>query len=225
MTKSVIKDRMDQLDFYDEVLQFDNLGDRLKYLRKNYKSISMQEFCTCMNIPRSYEYLYENNEAVPKEERLIKFANFYNVDINILDPKKSFTLSTNEYNIIFEIYTTLCNKKDNLNKLEYSNITIAICNSILFINQILKEENRKEFYEYFVNSSLVDIKTLEADEKSIIHYLEDIKKKASNVENISVSLDYLFRVIINSIHFKSFDQKTFNILLKHLSNVVEVLFS
>lgn len=225
MTKSAIKDRMNQLNFYDEVLKFDNLGDRLKYLRKSYKGVSMQEFCTCMNIPRSYEYLYENNEAVPKEERLINFANFYNIDINILDPKKSCTLSTNEYDFIFEIYTTLCNKKDNLNKLEYSNITIAICNSILFINQILKEENRKEFYEYFVNSSLVDIKTLEADEKSIIHYLEDIKKKASNVENISVSLDYLFRVIINSIHFKSFDQKTFNILLKHLSNVVEVLFS
>ena len=229
MNQDMIKKRIEKLDLYDDILKFDKMGDRLVYLRKHYKNISAQEFSKTLNIARSYVYLCEKNDAFLKPETLQRVADFYDIDINILDSKRSISLSLNEYDIIHQIADDLwcetsINKNSNITKFEFSKMTISICDALLFIISILKNDNKKEFYEYFVNSLLVDTKDLKADEESIIAYLNNLKKKAMNVEDISIHLDYLFRSIEKAIYLKSFDQKTFNFLLRYLLDIIEILF-
>lgn len=114
--------------------------------------------------------------------------------------------------------------KKNISKLDFSNITVSICDTLLYIISIIDENDKKEFFEYFVNSLLIDTKNLDANEKSITHFLNDLKRKAMNVEENNIHLDFLFRNIENSLYLKTFNQKTFNELLKRLSKTIEILF-
>lgn len=229
MNQDALKKRISKINLYDEILNFDTLGERLKYLRTSYKNLSMQEFAKTLKITRSYVYLYESNENKPKEDRLNKIADFYDVDINILDPEKAINLSIDDFDIIHQIfeqiwYEASVNNNKNISKLDFSNMTVSICDALLYIISVINENDKKEFYEYFVNSALVDTKSLTADEKSVIGYLNDLKIKAMNVEETNIHLDFLFRNIEKSLYLKTFNQKIFNELLKRLSKTIEILF-
>lgn len=229
MSENMIKKRINNLDLYDELLKFDTLGERLRYLRKIYKEMTMKELSKELNIAQSYIYLYENNEVRPRPERFQDIAKFYDVDINVLDPKQSNSLSLNEFEMIHTISNSLwyeinLNKKNNITKFDYSNITITICDSLLFIISILEDKNKKEFFEYFVNSLLIDTKELEASEEAIISYINDLKLKAKNFEITTIHLDYLFRPVEYALFYKFFNQLIFNKLIKILLPLIEIFF-
>ncbi|WP_195941220.1 helix-turn-helix domain-containing protein [Faecalibacillus intestinalis] len=224
-----IKNRTSKISLYDELLKYKTLGERLKYLRTSYKNLSMQEFSKDLKISRSYVYFYENNENKPKSDRLQKIADYYDVTTYVLDSDKETLLSVDDYDIIHQIFIkiwdeTTVNNKKNISKLDFSNITVSICDTLLYIISIIDENDKKEFFEYFVNSLLIDTKNLDANEKSITHFLNDLKRKAMNVEENNIHLDFLFRNIENSLYLKTFNQKTFNELLKRLSKTIEILF-
>ena len=240
-----IKNRVKKINLYDEILKIDNLGDRLKYLRKNYKSISMQEFCTCMNIPRSYEYLYENNEAVPKEERLIKFANFYDVDINILDLDKCNYITMNDLNMIMNIedktFDIAIRKNENISKLDKINFTLDECKIIIFIFSILNDDEKERYSNYIydrikeldINLTILNQRdNLKAEEQLIKNYFNILIEKIENYdENLNfdqlleqINIYLLFSIIRHSMFYNSMNQQIFNNLLNKSKRIIKILY-
>lgn len=47
-----IEKRVEKIKLYDDILKIDNLGDRLKYLRKKYKALSMAQFSKSLEITK-----------------------------------------------------------------------------------------------------------------------------------------------------------------------------
>ena len=47
-----IEKRVEKIKLYDDILKIDNLGDRLKYLRKKYKALSMARFSKSLEITK-----------------------------------------------------------------------------------------------------------------------------------------------------------------------------
>ena len=72
------KQRIKNIKIYEELLQIEDLGNRLQYLRTKYYSISVPDLAKKLNISKNQLYSYERNENFPKAERLKTIADFYN---------------------------------------------------------------------------------------------------------------------------------------------------
>ena len=241
--KEKIEDRINKLKLYDEILKYNTLGERLKYLRKAYKNITMTEQSEELNIARSYCYLYEKNKAIPTEIRLQELANFYNIDINILDTKKSSNTTLNELYIIHNIETKLFNitvdqkrKKETIKKLDLLNIYISECNTIMYlINNIPNSSNSSNNSIISNKKELIDFicmifkplnKNIEPTEKSIKEYLKEITIKVQNAkDDVEVDIDYLFKPIEHAIYSRYVDQKLFNDMIRKMMPIIEVLYN
>ena len=238
--KEKIEDRIKKLDLYDDILKFNKMGDRLVYLRKHYKNISAQEFSKTLNIARSYVYLCEKNDAFLKPETLQRVADFYDIDINILDTKKSSNTTLNELYIIHDIETKLFNitvdqkrKKETIQKLDLLNIYISECNTIMYlINNIPNSSNnsmisnKKELINFICMIFKPLNKNIEPTEKSIKEYLKEITTKVQNAkDDIEVDIDYLFKPIEHAIYSRYVDQKLFNDMIRKMMPIIEVLYN
>lgn len=238
-TKEKIEDRINKLKLYNEVLKYNTLGERLRYLRKAYKNITMAEQSKKLNIARSYCYLYENNKAIPTEIRLQEISNFYDIDINILDTKKSSNTTLNELYIIHDIETKLFNvtvdqkrKKETIQKLDLLNIYISECNTIMYlINNIPNSSNnsiisnKKELINFICMIFKPLNKNIEPTEKCIKEYLKEIITKVQNAkDDIEVDIDYLFKPIEHAIYSRYVDQKLFNDMIRKMMPIIEVLY-
>ena len=241
--KEKIEDRIKKLNLYDEILKYNILGERLKYLRKIYKKMTMKEFSKTLNIAQSYVYLCEKNDAFLKPETLQRVADFYDIDINILDTKKSSNTTLNELYIIHDIETKLFNitvdqkrKKETIKKLDLLNIYISECNTIMYlINNIPNSSNssnnsiisnKKELINFICMIFKPLNKNIEPTEKSIKEYLKEITTKVQSAkDDIEVDIDYLFKPIEHAIYSRYVDQKLFNDMIRKMMPIIEVLYN
>lgn len=60
-----------------------NLGKNIKLLRKK-QNIDQQELADYLNVPRSTLACWENNIRTPKLEQIVKIAQFFNVNLDII---------------------------------------------------------------------------------------------------------------------------------------------
>lgn len=60
-----------------------NLGKNIKHLRKK-RNIDQQELADYLNVPRSTLACWENNIRTPKLEQIVKIAQFFNVNLDII---------------------------------------------------------------------------------------------------------------------------------------------
>ena len=60
-----------------------NLGNNIKFLREK-KGIEQQELADILNVPRSTLACWENNIRTPKLEQIMKIAEFFNTNLNII---------------------------------------------------------------------------------------------------------------------------------------------
>lgn len=228
MDKDIIKSRIDKIDLYEQILNFEDLGNRLQFLRTKYRSISVPDLAEKLDISKNQLYSYERNENYPKIDRLKTISDFYNIDPLVLNPKTSNKIYRWDLTFIQDIYDSInyevnVNKKKNISVYNNTKIIISECNALVFILSILPEKYEKEFTEYIVNSLLVVTKDLEPSKDKIIEFLNNEKLKAENCES-DILLDFLFRPIERSLGFDFYNQKTFNHLLKLLLDVIKILF-
>ena len=60
-----------------------NLGKNIKHLRKK-QNIDQQELADYLNVPRSTLACWENNIRTPKLEQIVRIAQFFNVNLDII---------------------------------------------------------------------------------------------------------------------------------------------
>ncbi len=86
------------------------VGKRLKELREKNK-LTQEELGKILNLNKSTISHYENDSRTPDLEKLERFANFYNVDINYIvgldnncsSEKRSVKISDEELELILEM--------------------------------------------------------------------------------------------------------------------------
>lgn len=59
------------------------MGNNIKYLRKK-RNLDQQELANILKVPRSTLACWENNVRTPKLEQIVKIANFFNVNLDII---------------------------------------------------------------------------------------------------------------------------------------------
>ena len=59
------------------------LGKNIKYLREK-KNLGQQEFADILKVPRSTLACWENNLRTPKLEQIVKIAEYFNTNLDII---------------------------------------------------------------------------------------------------------------------------------------------
>lgn len=217
------KQRIKNIKIYEELLQIEDLGNRLQYLRTKYYSISVPDLAKKLNISKNQLYSYERNENFPKAERLKTIADFYNIDFFVLNPKTSNQIYKNDKLLIYDIYDQLyisefINK--NLNYFNKTKICISVCNAILYILSIFPQEYENEFINSIYNILFCFSNDLQKNKNSIVNYIKRIKLGSQYIE-IKIPIIFLFRIIERRMAYDFYNQKNFNQLLLNLIDVID----
>lgn len=118
------------------------LGKNIKYLREK-KNLDQQELADILDVPRSTLACWENNLRTPKLEQIVKIAEFFNTNLDIIyKDLENNVMYTNEKEASKEKYKKILREKGLMD--ENENIDEESLNKLLKIADMIDGINKKE---------------------------------------------------------------------------------
>ena len=212
---------LDTKDLEKVLLSFETIGERLKYLREEYAKIPPTSFARQLGITKAMEHKYENNQFIPKIERLRQFAAFYDIPEEYITGESADMLLKEDYFLISNLQHFCWNISfgyipiTNPNKIE-----IELYNACkIVLNAFKQTTSSSNDYHYIKNlfSEDKDFSMLDvADPDSFIAFFDKkINYLNENITNQTKHLLHLVKALEYSICTQDIiSKKEFNQILE-----------
>lgn len=96
--------KIEKQDLESKLASLDTVGDRLRFLRKNYLKVSRAKLSTKIGIDASMLNKYENGYFEPKADRIKEFADFYEIPVEYITGENSDILLKEDYFLIANLH-------------------------------------------------------------------------------------------------------------------------
>jgi transcriptional regulator with XRE-family HTH domain len=151
--KSLLLRKIEKQELETELAALDTIGDRLRFLRKNYLKLSRAKLSSEIGIEANMLNKYENGYFEPKAERIKEFADFYNIPVEYITGENIDTLLKEDYFLISNLHMYCWEidrgfaKIDNRNEIE---IALYTADKII-IEALDRLDNKHDEYLYIAN--------------------------------------------------------------------------
>lgn len=102
--KKLLLRKIEKQELETELASLNTIGERLRFLRKNYLKLSRAKLSSEIGIEANMLNKYENGYFEPKAERIKQFADFYNIPIEYITGENADTLLKEDYFLISNIH-------------------------------------------------------------------------------------------------------------------------
>ena len=90
--ENILLRKIENHELETELASLDTIGERLRFLRKNYLKLSRAKLSSEIGIEANMLNKYENGYFEPKAERIKEFADFYNIPVEYITGENIDTL-------------------------------------------------------------------------------------------------------------------------------------
>mgnify|MGYP002544546648 FL=1 len=221
--KSLLLRKIEKQELETQLASLDTIGDRLRFLRKNYLKLSRAKLSSEIGIEANMLNKYENGYFEPKAERIKEFADFYNIPVEYITGENSNTLLKEDYFLISNLHMYCWEIDRGLAKIDNRNeIEIALYTADKIIIEALDRlDSKQEEYSYIANLFHNDMDSRLLKELKKDSFLAFFDKKINEIRtNPSIhtnSLDYISRVLDFGINTRDALSK------KEYLKVIEIL--
>ena len=97
---NVLINRIESQSLYEKLSTLPTIGDRLKFLRKDYLKKSRAKMASEMQIEPTTIQKYEENRTTPKISRLKEFADYFQLPVEVLTGEDADVMIMEDYFLI-----------------------------------------------------------------------------------------------------------------------------
>ena len=145
--------KIENYELETELAAFDTIGDRLRFLRKNYLKLSRAKLSSEIGIESNMLNKYENSYFEPKAERIKEFADFYNIPVEYITGENTDTLLKEDYFLISNLHMYCWEIDRGLAKINNRNeieIALYTANKII-IEALDRLDTKNNEFHYIAN--------------------------------------------------------------------------
>ena len=207
---NVLINRIESQSLYEKLSTLPTIGDRLKFLRKDYLKKSRAKMASEMQIEPTTIQKYEENRTTPKISRLKEFADYFQLPVEVLTGEDADVMIMEDYFLIGNLQY-FCWRIDFDRDLSISKANIEIVKHIKNQNDLIYVLKLFDLDEEDSSSALIDL-----FEKNIqLVTRGDYNEDHQRIEKLSKVFDY-------AINTKNLiDKKTYNSIVNILYPLVE----
>ena len=219
---NVLINRIESQSLYEKLSTLPTIGDRLKFLRKDYLKKSRAKMANEMQIEPTTIQKYEENRTTPKISRLKEFADYFQLPVEVLTGEDADVMIMEDYFLIGNLQY-FCWRIDFDRELSISEellkqIKIAIYKANIEIVKLIKNQN----------DLIYVLKLFDLDDEDNSSTLIDLFEK--NIQLVTKgdynedhqSIEKLSKVFDYAINTKNLiDKKTYNSIVNILYPLVE----
>ena len=204
---NVLINRIESQSLYEKLSTLPTIGDRLKFLRKDYLKKSRAKMASEMQIEPTTIQKYEENRTTPKISRLKEFADYFQLPVEVLTGEDADVMIMEDYFLIGNLQY-FCWRIDFDRDLSISEELlkqIKIQNDLIYVLKLFDLDDEDN------SSTLIDL----FEENIQLVTKGDYNEDHQRIEKLSKVFDY-------AINTKNLiDKKTYNSIVNILYPLVE----
>ena len=199
--KHLLLRKIDKQDLEYELAAIVTIGERLRFLRKNYLKLSRSKLSAAIGIEANMLNKYENGYFEPKSDRIKQFADFYDIPVEYITGEISVELLKEDYFLISNLHMYCWQiDRDLVTVTNRAELEIALYKANKIVIQALNRlRSRKDEFAYIFNlfSNDKDISLLNVPNKDnfLLFFDKKILDLQKQPDQHPHSMDRISRII------------------------------